>query len=730
MNEWLSDNESTDIWKIKDLRKGKSKIYYKLQKLGENGYDIFETKQSLFNHLKKDLGLFFKYLDQSTNEICYIYFKKGQKHYKETNFADLINIAQNFRLEEPNKSNFDTSFRPSWKKSIVTFVLGGLLLSVGKTLQSTFSQNPLSSTDLIKETLLPIALKTSFVALPAVGISAMSKNRRIEPFAISKILLAGSMLPNPIMGQPLCSPQQLGSYVTTPESAISVTVSNNHTFLAVNSGLKILDTINIANPTLKGFCATPGFAGGVAILNNYAYVTDSTGLQIIDISNLSTPTIVGFFSIPTTPRGLKVVNNYAFIADRAGGVLIIDVSSPTSPSLVISIDNLPGEAWGIDVSGNYIYVADYDSGLQIVDSGNITNPIITGFCNTPHYARGVIVLGNYAYVADDASGIQVIDIRNKTNPIIVGFCDTPGIADSIAISGYYAFVADYTTGLQIIDIRNITNPIIVGSYSTSHFAFNVAASGNNAFIAYGTFTSTAGSLQIINPCFRTLTRSSSSSKSSTTPSSSSATSTPPLTSSSFPIATSIFSSITGQKTINTSDNKKSKTTIIGIIILGSVGTLFGSLALAYFLKQRNNRNKKLVSMESLSVDEAIPSSTLEPADKEQYDTYPEFPTNPGDSPPNESGRFGSHTYYQAFVDTSVARASQHYQMTPVAQEITDNMALSGKGQHYQLTPAATNEVKDSVLPKPNSSNQHYQLTPQGRGNQRASQHYQLTPKDA
>jgi len=187
-----------------------------------------------------------------------------------------------------------------------------------------------------------------------------------------------------------------------------------------------------------------------------------------------------------------------------------------------------------------------------------------------------------------------------------------------------------------------------------------------------------------------------------------------------PSHTIAFQSNKESQNIDSSDNNISKITIISIIILGSVGSLFGSLALAYFLKRRNNnKNKKSISLEAISVNGDIPSSTFESASRAQYDTPPVFPAN-SDVPI----RFGSQTHYQAPLDASVARASQHYQATPVAAaEITDEMVLSGKSEHYQMTPVG----QDNALPVPNSHDQHYRLTPQGE-EIRDSQHYQLTPK--
>jgi hypothetical protein len=53
------------------------------------------------------------------------------------------------------------------------------------------------------------------------------------------------------------------------------------------------------------------------------------------------------------------------VADDSTGLQIIDISTPSSPSLVGTYDT-SGYARGVYISGKYAYVADYDSGLGVL----------------------------------------------------------------------------------------------------------------------------------------------------------------------------------------------------------------------------------------------------------------------------------------------------------------------------------------------------------------------------
>jgi uncharacterized repeat protein (TIGR01451 family) len=102
------------------------------------------------------------------------------------------------------------------------------------------------------------------------------------------------------------------------------------------------------------------------------------------------------------------------------------------------------------MAGNYAYVAARSGGLRIVDVTTPTTPTQVGFYDTPGLAQGVAVLGNYVYVVDGYEGLCVIDVSTPTNPTKVGFYDLPGEAKGVAVAGGYVFIANNGGGLFIL----------------------------------------------------------------------------------------------------------------------------------------------------------------------------------------------------------------------------------------------------------------------------------------
>jgi len=277
------------------------------------------------------------------------------------------------------------------------------------------------------------------------------------------------------------SPDIIGTVFTNLAHA-GVTVSGDYAYVVGGeSRLQAIDGSNPSSPETVGSVHVPDVSESVAVFGDFAYVADrGSGLQVVDISDPSSPEIVGTADTPGDAEGVTVLGNYAYVADGyLGGLRVIDVSDPQSPTIVGSVETPDGYwAYDVAVAGDYAYLAisdaDYPyegSSLLVIDISDPTSPSIVGTVNTPNDCFAVAVAGSYAYVADGESGLQVIDISNPTVPVIVGSVNTPGSAREVAVAGSYAYVADGWSGLQVIDISDLQSPSIAGSRDTPGFAW-------------------------------------------------------------------------------------------------------------------------------------------------------------------------------------------------------------------------------------------------------------------
>ncbi|MBD3423775.1 MAG: hypothetical protein GF417_04980, partial [Candidatus Latescibacteria bacterium] len=107
-------------------------------------------------------------------------------------------------------------------------------------------------------------------------------------------------------------------------------------------------------------------------------------------------------------RAVASRSDTAFFGN-GGRLDIVDFSTPSSPSLVATLD-LPTWIRALEVSGAHLYIAADESELLIIDISDPSAPILAGSTDIGYDADDVAVSGDYAYVACGSAGIWVINI--------------------------------------------------------------------------------------------------------------------------------------------------------------------------------------------------------------------------------------------------------------------------------------------------------------------------------
>ena len=187
---------------------------------------------------------------------------------------------------------------------------------------------------------------------------------------------------------------------------------------------------------------------------------------------------------------MAVEGGYAYVADRRSGLHILDVSQPTEPTRIATV-NTPGNALDVEVAGSYAYVADYNRGLRIIDISDPSRPQEVGAYGLD-YVWDVAVAGDYAYVADGRYGLRVVDISVPSNAYEVSYFDEVEDAYDVAVAGDYAYLADDDGGVRIVDVSDPERPGEIGYYRTPDRTYGIAASDGLVYAA-----SKTGGLHII-----------------------------------------------------------------------------------------------------------------------------------------------------------------------------------------------------------------------------------------
>ncbi len=304
---------------------------------------------------------------------------------------------------------------------------------------------------------------------------------------VSRSVYSGLVLFFLMLATGICSADNVNVDIVGQFSGevFDVAVAGDHAYLGQGQDLVILDISDVAALSEVGRVSSVSEIYGIAVSGDHACIANGeNGIAMVDISNPSSPTILGSYDTDGFARDVAMSGNYAYVADGIG-LVIVDISVPSSPTLTGTYDTI-GFATGVTVSDNYAYVADdgkgiFDgsNGLAIVDISDPSSPTLAGTYDAI-YAYGSAVSGNYAYVAD-YSGLVILDVRDPSVPVLAGSYFSNGDSNGVAVSGNYTYVAD-GSGVFIVDVSDPSSPVYMGNYDGAH-AYNVAMDDNYAFVA-------------------------------------------------------------------------------------------------------------------------------------------------------------------------------------------------------------------------------------------------------
>jgi len=263
----------------------------------------------------------------------------------------------------------------------------------------------------------------------------------------------------------------------------------NNTWDKVNKKQTILGDIeqkggqigNLYTPVLESTTllgSNPRFS---VALENYVFVVDngSDDFKILDVTDPTSPTVVGTVVIPTSsPRGVDVAGRFAYVADATGQeLIIIDHIDKTNP-VIISTTVLTGTGSlrGIKISGNVAYLTSNTADFTSVDITNPENPIQLQVLVRTNNSRVTFdIIGSYAYLplAASVNNFEVIDISDPSNMISLNIITTGVGPFDVKVEGRYAHILA-TNNYIVVDISDPSNLSIVSTtdlFSDAHALF-------------------------------------------------------------------------------------------------------------------------------------------------------------------------------------------------------------------------------------------------------------------
>ena len=238
----------------------------------------------------------------------------------------------------------------------------------------------------------------------------------------------------------------LGAY-DTPGFPMSVTLSKDENTAFVSDRSSELQIINVSDPTnpilLSTFSGRGAYSdGALSSDGNTLYLVNWYFLDIVDVSDPSSPQLLGSTGTYIDQYG-NFVDGYsdalvlsndgkvAYVESTLYGLIVLDISDSTSPSVVGSMDlDVPNSGGGaskltLSPDGTTIYFAGDETALKVIDVRRPGTPVLVSTYQTTSVSWGVTTsaVGDMLYISQtprpnqhaDSSGVvlEVLDIKKK-----------------------------------------------------------------------------------------------------------------------------------------------------------------------------------------------------------------------------------------------------------------------------------------------------------------------------
>jgi hypothetical protein len=128
-----------------------------------------------------------------------------------------------------------------------------------------------------------------------------------------------------------------------------------------------------------------------AVQFRYLWVTTANGLELMDVTNLASPRPVPQATVPLADaRRVYLARTYAYVAAKAQGLVIVDITAPTRPSIyqAYTANGQLNDAEDVIVASTnaslFAYVADGRNGMKVLQlTSPASQPNFYGFSPEP-----------------------------------------------------------------------------------------------------------------------------------------------------------------------------------------------------------------------------------------------------------------------------------------------------------------------------------------------------------
>lgn len=276
-------------------------------------------------------------------------------------------------------------------------------------------------------------------------------------------------------GQPV-----LRSYFDETNHALRVSTFQSLAYVTgYRRGIDVLDFADPANPIhVARWVDIDGLF--VRIQNGVAVITQGyDGLAIVDVSEIAAPRVLGRFATGSAMIDAVVDGSTVFVSDYDDGIIVLEISDPTHPRRIASVDT--GRGGQIVKRGDLLYVADRMTGFHIVNVSDPADPQLLGEVLLERGAGAVAIADDVAFVS---SGFDIValDIGDPLRPRELQRLRTGGWSPDLVADGRTLQVST-DGGIRVLDVSNPHAPQWVGEYRCQGWNSGIAVANGVTLLA-------------------------------------------------------------------------------------------------------------------------------------------------------------------------------------------------------------------------------------------------------
>ncbi|MCP4582378.1 MAG: T9SS type A sorting domain-containing protein [candidate division Zixibacteria bacterium] len=266
----------------------------------------------------------------------------------------------------------------------------------------------------------------------------------------------------------------------------NIWVDENYIYAAAGHlGMLIIDISDPATPEIISQFDTEGTTKAVVVRGDIAYISErhtypqSRPFQVVNVIDRYNPGLVGYI---TDDIGwnfdLVIDGDYAYLANGSNGLIIIDISNGTHPTIITYLDEISAPTCLFKLGDLMFTDYGYDT-LNVFDVSSPLSPELVGFYEIGSYMRDFDIAGNYLFAA--VHDLSILDISDIANISEISRYESPGEISSSFIVDNYLYAAERSRGLRIHSLTDPENPAQVYHLELPLYYYNYHLDGDNLY---------------------------------------------------------------------------------------------------------------------------------------------------------------------------------------------------------------------------------------------------------